>query len=71
MQRGTFHENMGTIKDKNGKDLTEAEEIKKRWQESRRVRFPWWLKVKESANEGDTGVTDLIPGSGRFPWRSK
>ena len=33
MQRGTFHENMGTIKDKNGKDLTEAEEIKKRWQD--------------------------------------
>ena len=33
MQRGTFHAQMGTIKDKNGKDLTEAEEIKKRWQE--------------------------------------
>ena len=31
--RGTFHAKMGTIKDKNGKDLTEAEEIKKRWQE--------------------------------------
>ena len=29
----TFHERMGTIKDRNGKDLTEAEEIKKRWQE--------------------------------------
>ena len=31
--RGIFHAKMGTIKDKNGKDLTEAEEIKKRWQE--------------------------------------
>ena len=30
---GTFHAKMGTIKDRNGKDLTEAEEIKKRWQE--------------------------------------
>ena len=29
----TFHARMGTIKDRNGKDLTEAEEIKKRWQE--------------------------------------
>ena len=29
----TFHANMGTIKDRNGMDLTEAEEIKKRWQE--------------------------------------
>ena len=28
---GTFHAKMGTIKDKTGKDLTEAEEIKKRW----------------------------------------
>ena len=31
--KGNFHTNIGTIKDRNGKDLTEAEEIKKRWQE--------------------------------------
>ena len=31
--KGTFHAKMGTIKDKSGMDLTEAEEIKKRWQE--------------------------------------
>ena len=31
--KGTFHAKMSTIKDRNGKDLTEAEEIKKRWQE--------------------------------------
>ena len=30
--RGTFHANMGTIKDRNGMDLTEAEDIKKMWQ---------------------------------------
>ena len=30
---GTFHEKMGTIKDRNSIDLTEAENIKKRWQE--------------------------------------
>ena len=29
----TFHATMGTIKDRNGMDLTEAEDIKKRWQE--------------------------------------
>ena len=29
----TFHTKMGTIKDRNGKNLTEAEDIKKRWQE--------------------------------------
>ena len=31
--KGTFHAKMGTIKDRNSKDLTEAEDIKKRWQE--------------------------------------
>ena len=31
--KGTFHAKMGSIKDRNGKDLTEAEDIKKRWQE--------------------------------------
>ena len=30
---GTFHANMGLIKARNGMDLTEAEDIKKRWQE--------------------------------------
>ena len=31
--KGTFHAKMGTIRDGNGTDLTEAEDIKKRWQE--------------------------------------
>ena len=31
--KGTFHAKMGTIKDRNGMHLTEAEDIKKRWQE--------------------------------------
>ena len=31
--RDTFHAKMGSIKDRNGMDLTEAEDIKKRWQE--------------------------------------
>ena len=30
--KGTFHARMGMIKNRNGKDLTQAEEIKKRWQ---------------------------------------
>ena len=33
--KGTFHAKMGTIKDRNGMDLIEAENIKKRWQEYR------------------------------------
>ena len=31
--KGTFHAKMGSIKGRNGMDLTEAEDIKKRWQE--------------------------------------
>ena len=31
--KGTFHAKMGSINDRNGRDLTEAEDIKKRWQE--------------------------------------
>ena len=35
--KGTFHAKMGTVKDRNGMDLTEAEDFKKRWQEYRRT----------------------------------
>ena len=35
--KGTFHAKMGSIKDRNGMDLTEAEDIKKRWQEYREL----------------------------------
>ena len=31
--KGTFHAKMGTIKDRNGRDLTEAEDIRRRWQQ--------------------------------------
>ena len=32
--KGTFHARMGSIKDRNGMDLTEEEDLKKRWQEN-------------------------------------
>ena len=35
--KGTFHGKIGTIKDKNGEGLAEAEDIKKRWQEYREL----------------------------------
>ena len=35
--KGTFHPKMGTIKDRNDKDLLKAEEIMKRWKEHRRI----------------------------------
>ena len=41
--KGTFHAKMGSIKDRNGMDLTEAEDIKKRWQEYTHLNI--WLKI--------------------------
>ena len=37
--KGTFHAKMGTIKDRNGMDLTEAEDFKKRWQQYTEVKL--------------------------------
>ena len=44
--QGTLHARMGTIKNKNGKDLTEVNEIKKRWQEHTEL-------YKKSLNDPD------------------
>ena len=47
--KGTFHAKMGWIKDRNGMDLTEAEEIKKRWPEytdcTKKVLMTWTTTV--------------------------
>ena len=56
--RGTFHAKMGTIKDENGKDITEAEDIKKRWQEYTEELY------KKALNDPDNhngAVTHLVP----------
>jgi len=45
--KGTFHAKMSTIKDRNGMDLTEAEDIKKRWQEYTQELY------KKALNEPD------------------
>ena len=45
--KGTFHARMGMIKDRSGKDLTEAEEIKKRWQEYTEDLYPHPKKKKK------------------------
>ena len=38
--KGTFHAKMGSLKDRNGMGITEAEDIKKRWQEYTEELFP-------------------------------
>ena len=56
--KGIFHARMGTIKDRNGKDLTEAEEIKKRWQEDQEELYK---KGLNDADNQDDVVTHLEP----------
>ena len=47
--KGTFHAKMGTIKNRNGMDLTEAEEIKKRWQKYFKKGFADSKKLRSAA----------------------
>ena len=56
--KGTFHAKMGSIKDRNGMDLTEAEDIKKRWQE-----YPEELYKKDlhDPDNHDGVITHLEP----------
>ena len=55
---GTFHAKMGSIKDRNGMDLTEAEDIKKRWQEYTEELYK---KDPHNPDNHDGVITDLEP----------
>ena len=57
--KGTFHAKMGSIKDRNGIDLTEAEDIKKRWQEYTEELYK---KDLHDQDNHDGLITDLEPG---------
>ena len=54
--KGTFHAKMGSIKDRNGMDLTEAEDIKERWQEYTEELYK---KKSETAQEKHNDVVTL------------
>ena len=56
--KGTFHAKMGSIKDRNGMDLTEAEDIKKRWQEYTEELYKKYL---HDPDNHDCVITDLEP----------
>ena len=55
---GTFHTKMGSIKDRNGMDLTEAEDIKKRWQEYTKELYK---KDLHDPDNHDGVITHLEP----------
>ena len=56
--KGTFHAKMGSIKDRNGMDLTEAEDIKMRWQEYTEELYK---KDLHDLYNHDGVITDLEP----------
>ena len=56
--KGTFHAKMGTTKDRNGRDLTEAEDIKKRWQEYAEEQYQ---KSLNDLDNHDGVITHLQP----------
>ena len=56
--KGTFHAKMGSIKDRNGMDLTEAEDIKKRWLE---YTGELYKKYLHDQHNHDVVITDLEP----------
>ena len=56
--KGTFHAKMGSIKDRNVMDLTEAEDIKKRWQENTEELYK---KELQDADKHDGVITHLEP----------
>ena len=59
--KGIFHAKMSTIKDRNSKDLTEAEEIKKRWQEYTEELYK---KDLHDQDKHDGVITHLEPDPG-------
>ena len=56
--KGTFHARMGSIKDRNGMDLTEAEDIKKMWQEYMEELYK---KDLHNPDNHDDVITNLEP----------
>ena len=69
--KGTFHIKMGSIKDRNGMDLTEAEDIKKRWQEYTEELYK---KDLHDPDNHDGVITHLEPASWNVkssgPWEA-
>ena len=71
--KGTFHAKMGSIKDRNGMDLTETEDIKKRWQEYREELYnkflvTWIIMMVWSLTYSQTSHIAIAKSSG--PWEA-
>ena len=59
--KGTFHAKMGSVKDRNGMDLTEAEDIKKRWQRWQEYTEELYKKDLHNPDNHDGVIIHLEP----------
>ena len=67
INKGTFHAKMGTIKNRNGMDLTEAEAIKKRWQEYTEELYKNYLHDPENRDDVITHLElDILEGETKW-----
>ena len=66
--KGTFHAKMGSIKDRNGMDLTETEDIKKRWQE---YTDELYKKDLHDPDNHNGVITRLEPKGNIFPFECR
>ena len=70
--KGTFHAKMGSIKNRNGMDLTEAEDMKKRWQEYTEELYKNDLHDPDSHEGVITHLEpDILEGEGEVKWASE
>ena len=66
--KGTFHAKMGSIKDRNGMDLTEAEDIKKRWQEYTEEQYKKDLPDPDNHHDGVITQLELEILESKVKW---
>ena len=66
--KGTFHAKMSTVKDRNGTDLTEADDIKKRWQE---YTEELWTEVHDTVQEAGIKTFSKIKKCRKAKWLSE
>ena len=69
--KGTFHAKMGSIKDRNGMDITEAEDIKKRWQEYTEELYKKYLHDPDNHDDVITNLeSDILECEGKWALES-
>ena len=69
--KGTFQVKMSTIKERNGRDLTEAEDIKKRWQENTEEPYKKQINKQTKKLHAPENLSGVIITSSQTSWNAK